>query len=192
MAMPVDTHAIRILSQRLNIEPFCEQDAVESFACITPALTRYMSWEPPASLEEYAQVWGRWLPAIADGNDIVFTIRERVNARFTGLVGLHHTGSGTPELGIWIREDKHGLGLVVKRCGRLFSGLASGWWQNTLSTLLRRRIVRVDVLLKLWGESSSKGGRRKNMIRLCIRYRGFSYGHWVCDYWPARTAEIGQ
>ena len=29
---------------------------------------------------------------------------------FTGLVGLHHTGSETPELGIWIREDKHGLG----------------------------------------------------------------------------------
>ena len=33
-----------------------------------------------------------------------------MNARFTGLVGLHHTGSETPELGIWIREDKHGLG----------------------------------------------------------------------------------
>ncbi len=105
MAMPVDTHPIRILSQRLSIEPFCEQDAVESFPCITPTLTRYMSWEPPASLEEYAQVWGRWLPAIADGSDI-----ERVGARFTGLVGLHHTGSETPELGIWVREDKHGLG----------------------------------------------------------------------------------
>lgn len=69
-----------------------------------------MSWEPPASLEEYAQVWRQWLPAIADGSDIVFTIRELVNARFNGLVGLHHTGSETPELGIWIREDKHGLG----------------------------------------------------------------------------------
>ena len=109
--MPVDTHPIRILSQRLSIEPFCEQDAVESFSCISPSLTRYMSWEPPASLEEYAQVWGQWLPAIADGSDIVFTVRERVGARFAGLVGLHHTGSETPELGIWIREDKHGLGL---------------------------------------------------------------------------------
>ncbi|SDK47061.1 hypothetical protein SAMN04490190_0037 [Pseudomonas libanensis] len=28
--MPVDTHPIRILSQRLSIEPFCEQDAAES------------------------------------------------------------------------------------------------------------------------------------------------------------------
>ncbi|MCK3845193.1 GNAT family N-acetyltransferase [Pseudomonas sp. W15Feb34] len=108
--MPVDTHAIRILSQRLSIEPFCEQDAVESFSCISPSLTRYMSWEPPASLEEYAQVWGRWLPAIADGSDIVFTVRELINAHFAGLVGLHHSGSETPELGIWIREDKHGLG----------------------------------------------------------------------------------
>lgn len=40
----------------------------------------------------------------------MFTVRERVGARFTGLVGLHHTASETPELGIWIREDKHGLG----------------------------------------------------------------------------------
>ena len=110
MAMPVDTHAIRILSQRLSIEPFCEQDAVESFSCISLSLTRYMSWEPPASLEEYAQVWGQWLPAIADGSDIVFTVRELVNARFAGLVGLNDTGSETPELGVWIREDKHGLG----------------------------------------------------------------------------------
>lgn len=30
------------------------------------------------------------------------------------------------------------------------------------------------------------------MIRLCIRYRGVSSGHRVCDCWPARTAEIGQ
>lgn len=110
IAMPVDTHPFRILSQRLSIEPFCEQDAAESFPCLTPSLTRYMSWEPPASLEEYAQVWRQWLPAIADGSDIVFTVRELVNARFTGLVGLHHTGSETPELGIWIREDRHGLG----------------------------------------------------------------------------------
>jgi len=108
--MPVDTHQICILSQRLSIEPFSEQDAVESFPCLTPSLTRYMSWEPPASLGEYAQVWEQWLPAIADGSDIVFTIRELENARFTGLVGLHHICSETPELGIWIREDKHGLG----------------------------------------------------------------------------------
>lgn len=71
--MPVDTHPIRILSQRLSIEPFCEHDAVESFPCITASLTRYMSWEPPAS--RYALVpaeealrsikWCQELPATA-------------------------------------------------------------------------------------------------------------------------------
>lgn len=108
--MPIDTRQTRILSQRLSIEPFCEHDADESFPCLTPTLTRYMSWEPPASLAQYAQVWGQWLPAIADGSDIVFTIRALENAGFIGLVGLHHTCAETPELGIWIREDKHGRG----------------------------------------------------------------------------------
>ncbi|MDI3249668.1 MULTISPECIES: GNAT family N-acetyltransferase [Pseudomonas] len=189
--MPVDTHPIRILSQRLSIEPFCEQDAVESFPCITPSLTRYMSWEPPASLEEYAQVWGRWLPAIADGSDIVFTIRERVGARFTGLVGLHHTGSETPELGIWVREDKHGLGLGGEAV-RAVVQWASQWvvakyfiYPVATQNRASRRIAEA------LGGVASKGGWRRNMIRLCIRYRGVSSGHRVCDCWPARTAEIG-
>ncbi|SDV15425.1 Protein N-acetyltransferase, RimJ/RimL family [Pseudomonas rhodesiae] len=110
ITMSVDTREIRIQSPRLSIEPFCAQDAVESFACITASLTRYMSWEPPASLEEYAQVWRQWLLSIADGSDFVFVIRQLENARFTGLVGLHDTHAETPELGIWIREDEHGLG----------------------------------------------------------------------------------
>ncbi|MCF5668594.1 GNAT family N-acetyltransferase [Pseudomonas marginalis] len=108
--MLVDTREICIQSPRLSIEPFCAQDAVESFACITASLTRYMSWEPPASLEDYANVWRHWLPSIADGSDFVFAIRQLDDARFTGLVGLHNTHGETPELGIWIREDKHGLG----------------------------------------------------------------------------------
>ncbi len=158
IAMPVDTHPIRILSQRLSIEPFCEQDAAESFPCLTPSLTRYMSWEPPASLEEYAQVWEQWLPAIADGSDIVFTVRELVSARLPAWSGctipaVKHRSwvSGSVKINT-------GWALVVKRCGRLFSGLASGWRRSASSTLLRRRTVRVDVLPKLWGESSLRGG----------------------------------
>ncbi|MDE1531170.1 GNAT family N-acetyltransferase [Pseudomonas carnis] len=175
--MPVDTHAIRILSQRLNIEPFCEQDAVESSSCISPSLTRYMSWEPPASLEEYAQVWGRWLPAIADGSDIVFTIRERVGARFIGLVGLHHTGSETPELGIWVREDKHGLGFGGEAVWAVVQW-ASEWvvakhfvYPVATQNRASRRIAEA-----LGGGASSRGGWRRNMIRLCTRYRGFNSG----------------
>lgn len=109
--MPLDTRDLRIVSPRLSIEPFQARDADESFACLTPTLTRFMSWEPPASPAAYAQVWEQWLPSIADGSDIVFAIRQREDARFIGLVGLHDIDSETPELGIWIREDLHGQGL---------------------------------------------------------------------------------
>ena len=40
-------------------------------------------------------------------------------------------------------------------------------------------MVRVGVLLKLWGESLSRGGRRRNMIRLCTGSRGFNSGYQV-------------
>lgn len=108
--MCADIHDISIRSSRLSIEPFREQDAAESFQCITPSLTRYMSWEAPRNADEYENVWRRWLQTIADGSDFVFTIRRLPDGRFIGLAGLHDTHGDTPELGIWIREDEH-------RCG---------------------------------------------------------------------------
>ncbi|MFK3797202.1 GNAT family N-acetyltransferase [Pseudomonas sp. NPDC088444] len=117
--MSIDTRALIIRTSRLSIRPFCETDAVESYDSLTTLLTRNMSWEPPASREEYAQLWAQWLPAIADGSDIVFAIRQLDDASFLGLVGLHNVNDRTPELGIWIREDKHRRGFGKEAVGGL-------------------------------------------------------------------------
>ncbi|MBV8635328.1 MAG: GNAT family N-acetyltransferase, partial [Burkholderiaceae bacterium] len=89
---------------------FAAADADAAFSCITPSLTRFMSWAPPASRDEFAAVWRAWLPKIDDGSDYVFAIRQRDDRQFLGLAGLHHAASNSPELGIWIREDRHGAG----------------------------------------------------------------------------------
>lgn len=99
-----------ITSQRLALRPFTAADADEAFACITPTLTRYLSFEPPSTPAGFEAVWRGWLEEIAAGTDFNFTLRERTSGRFTGLLGLHRALDVEPELGIWIREDAHGQG----------------------------------------------------------------------------------
>ncbi|KAF1039812.1 GNAT family N-acetyltransferase [Delftia sp. WSY_4] len=99
-----------ITSQRLALRPFTAADADEAFACITPTLTRYLSFEPPSAPADFEAVWRGWLREIAAGTDFNFTLRERASGRFTGLLGLHRARDAEPELGIWIREDAHGQG----------------------------------------------------------------------------------
>jgi RimJ/RimL family protein N-acetyltransferase len=97
-------------SPRLHLRPFTPGDAGEAFAGITPGLTRYMAFEPPPSEEAFAAVWQAWLPTIADGTDITFAIRRRMDDVFLGLAGLHRAREAEPELGIWIAEVMHGHG----------------------------------------------------------------------------------
>jgi RimJ/RimL family protein N-acetyltransferase len=98
-----------IYSTRLQIKPFTCNDAEECYACITPTLTRYMSWEPPEDENAFETIWQAWLTTIKNGSDWVFVIRHQSNNEFLGLVGFHQTKHLRPELGIWIREDRHGF-----------------------------------------------------------------------------------
>lgn len=97
-----------IRSERLSIKPFAPGDADDAFGFITPTLTRYLSFEPAASPTVFENIWREWLKKIDAGVDFAFTIRDRESGMFLGLAGLHRTGDPEPELGIWIREDRHG------------------------------------------------------------------------------------
>ena len=44
---------VLIRSARLEPSPFKMADAEEVFECITPAIARFMRWEPSKSLSEY-------------------------------------------------------------------------------------------------------------------------------------------
>jgi RimJ/RimL family protein N-acetyltransferase len=54
-------------------------------------------------------------------------IRQRDGGAFLGLVGIHHIKQAIPELGVWIREDRHREGI-----GREAVGLAVEWARVTL------------------------------------------------------------
>ncbi|RUU74370.1 GNAT family N-acetyltransferase [Mesorhizobium sp. M7A.F.Ca.MR.362.00.0.0] len=100
-----------INSDRLRLRPFTADDAEDLFVAITPAITRFMQWEPPRSLAAFAEVWRSWLSPIQDGSDLHFVVRALVDDRCLGLVGLHAAKTVCPELGIWIREDAQGNGI---------------------------------------------------------------------------------
>ncbi len=106
--MSPDWTQIDIRTPRLLLRPFSSMDADDAFSCITVSLTRFMSWEPPASRPDFDDVWQAWVAAMRDGSEFVFAIRHGVDGQFLGLAGLHQAQAASPELGIWIREDRHG------------------------------------------------------------------------------------
>ncbi|RZG74094.1 GNAT family N-acetyltransferase [Acinetobacter sp. WCHAc060025] len=106
----MDHEKIVIQSSRITLKPFTAHDADESYVCITPTLTRFMSWEPPENRQVYDGIWQGWIQHIAEGSEYVFVIRHTESEEFLGLGGFHDVHSRTPELGIWIREDRHGAG----------------------------------------------------------------------------------
>lgn len=102
---------VEIETERLRLKLFTADDADEIFAAITPAITRFMQWEPPRSPTAFAEVWRSWLAPILDGSDLHFVARSLAHDRCLGLVGLHAAKTACPEIGIWIREDAHGSGI---------------------------------------------------------------------------------
>jgi len=106
-----DASGVEIKSQRLRLKLFTAGDADEVFAAITPAITRFMQWEPPRSPSAFAEVWRSWLVSILDGSDLHFVVRWLADDRCLGLVGLHAARTACPEIGIWIREDAQANGI---------------------------------------------------------------------------------
>lgn len=123
-----DARAVEIRSDRLCLKLFTVGDAEEVFAAITPAITRFMQWEPPRSRAAFAEVWRSWLAPILDGSDLHFVVRALADDRCLGLVGLHAAKSVCPEIGVWIREDVHG-----NRIGREAVAAVAAWASHELN-----------------------------------------------------------
>jgi RimJ/RimL family protein N-acetyltransferase len=127
--MPLQSTEIQIESTQLLIKTFSDNDADAAFSCITQSLTRYMAWEPPASRHDFDGIWRSWMTSINDGSDYVFAVRQRADGSFLGLAGLHRVHTGSPELGIWIREDRHRNGF-----GREAVTLVAQWATRTIGS----------------------------------------------------------
>jgi len=80
---------IQILSARTVIRPFSPDDAVEVFACISPEITRFMSWEPPPTLDAFEDVWRTWLPSNEGRADLHLVARNQTfSGSFVACIGV--------------------------------------------------------------------------------------------------------
>jgi RimJ/RimL family protein N-acetyltransferase len=148
MVTDQDGAMIGILTERLAIRPFDDGDAAETFAAITPGLTRFMNWEPPSSLQTFAEVWRCWLPAMSAGSELHLVIRAA--QEFVGIAGLHDLREDQPEVGLWIKEAAQGNGygqeamaVLLAWASQRFGPLAFRWpaaVDNAPSRRLARRL----------------------------------------------------
>ena len=119
-----DLRGVSMSSARLILKTFSAGDAAEAFACVTPTLTRFMSFDPAPSIEAFAEIWQEWQAKMADGTDLPLVIRLTATGEFLGLCGLHCIGIQEPELGIWIKEASQGRGYGREAIARLIAWAA--------------------------------------------------------------------
>jgi RimJ/RimL family protein N-acetyltransferase len=116
---------IVIQSARLQLSPFQMSDAEDVFACITPAITRFMRWEPPTWSEYLARCEER--QRNPNPNAFSFVIRRRDTNECLGMTALEEGDSDSPEIGLWLKESAHGQGF-----GREVVTALIAWAHQTL------------------------------------------------------------
>ena len=99
---------IVIQSPRLQLSQFQLMDAQEVFGCITPAIARFMPWEPPSWSEYLARCEKR--VQAPQPNDFSFVIRRLDNRECLGMASFEDADSVAPEVGLWLKESAHGQG----------------------------------------------------------------------------------
>ncbi len=116
-----------IRSARLQFSTFKMADAEEVYACITPGIARFMSWEPPRSFDEYKA--NRQASLQANHQSVFsFVIRRIDSMECLGVAALDDADQPTPELGIWLKESAHGHGYGTEAIKAV-----AGWATKTLS-----------------------------------------------------------
>jgi RimJ/RimL family protein N-acetyltransferase len=96
-------------------------DAEEVFKCITPAIARFMRWEPPQSFNEYKAHREARLQA-NDQSVFSFVIRSNDTMECLGIAGLEEADQSMPELGIWLKKQLMVRAMEEKPLKRLVNG----------------------------------------------------------------------
>jgi RimJ/RimL family protein N-acetyltransferase len=91
---------------RLQLSQFQMTDAQEVFGCITPAIAKFMPWEPP-SWSEYVTRCEKRVQA-PEPNKFSFVIRRLDSRECLGMASLEDVDSISPELGLWLKRSAMG------------------------------------------------------------------------------------
>ncbi|MGC1297716.1 MAG: GNAT family N-acetyltransferase [Alloacidobacterium sp.] len=158
---------IVIQSPRLQLSQFQMPDAQDVFGCITPAIAKFMPWEPP-SWSEYVARCEKRVQA-PEPNNFSFVIRRPNNRECLGMASLEDAASVSPEVGLWLKESAHGQGFgrevvaALVKWGHATLGKESFIYPVAVENTASRRIAE-----NLHGEII---GNRKNPKYDSVVYR---------------------
>jgi RimJ/RimL family protein N-acetyltransferase len=136
---------IVIRSPRLQLSQFQIWDAQEVFGCITPAIAKFMPWEPP-SWSEYLTRCEKRVQA-PEPNKFSFVVRKLDNEECLGMASLEDADPVRPELGLWLKESAHGQGFgrevvaALVDWGHVFLGKGSFIYPVAVQNIASRRIA---------------------------------------------------
>ena len=136
---------IVIHSSRLQLSQFQMADAHEVFGCITPAITKFMPWEPPSWSEYLARCEKR--EQAPEPNKFSFVIRRLDNRECLGMASFEDADSVSPELGLWLKASAHGQGFgrevvaALVEWGHATLGKASFIYPVAVQNTASRRIA---------------------------------------------------
>ena len=158
---------IVIISPRLQLNQFQMLDAQDVFGCITPAIAKFMPWEPP-SWSEYVERCEKRV-RVPEPNNFSFVIRQLNNRECLGMASLEDADSVSPEVGLWLKESAHGQGFgrevvaALVKWGHATLGKESFIYPVAVQNTASRRIAE-----NLHGEII---GNRKNPKYDSVVYR---------------------
>ncbi len=149
---------IVIRSSRLQLSQFQMTDAPDVFACITPAIARFMPWEPPSWSEYVARCEKR--AQAPDPNRFSFAVRRLDNRECFGMASFEDADSASPEVGLWLKESAHGHGFGTEVVAALIHwGHATLGKESFIYPVAVQNIASRRVAEKLGGQVI---GSRKN------------------------------
>jgi RimJ/RimL family protein N-acetyltransferase len=147
MLLSGDLSHVAITSSRLALRSSTAADGDEAFAEGNAAIARFMSWNPPASRDEFDGIHRAILAQMVTGENLSLTVRLMATREFLGSAGLHPADADLLETGIWIKRSaqrqgygREAVAAVVAWASRRFrpSGLL---WPVVDENLASRRLV---------------------------------------------------
>jgi RimJ/RimL family protein N-acetyltransferase len=125
MLLSGDLSETCIASARLTLRAFTAADATDSFAAITPNVTRYMSWNVPESEDAHHAVCEAMVADAKAGRQLSLVVRDPGTSAFIGVTGLHPAEGDLLETGLWLAESAWGRGFGREAVGAVVAWASS-------------------------------------------------------------------
>lgn len=93
---------------RVFLKPISFEDSKDVFENFTETVTKYMYPQPNKDLGATQIFIESCMKNALYGIEKVFTIRNKTDNTFIGVVGLHNLKTDCPEIGIWTSEKSFG------------------------------------------------------------------------------------